>query len=149
MYLIRDAVPSDIPRIVDGIKHFVSVSSYGRDDAVNAGHVAATLGHLIGNEDGLVAVMERDGVFAGCFVGMAHAHLFSGVRMLGELFIYTTPDARGNGSKLRRYAEAWAKERGCKTFCLAHPESEAHLARVYARWGFKPIAETHYRKELA
>ncbi len=147
MHLIREALPSDIPSIIAGIEHFVSVSSYGRDDAVNADHVTATLDHLIWNEDGLVAVMERDGAFSGCFVGMAHAHLFSGEKMLGELFIYTTPEARGNGSKLRRYAEAWAKERGCKTFCIAHPESEAHLAKVYARWGFKP-AETNYRKEL-
>lgn len=144
---IREAEPGDIPSIVDGIKQFVSVSSYGRDDAVNPDHVTATLDHLIWNEDGLVAVMERDGAFAGCFVGMAHAHLFSGERMLGELFIYTTPEARGNGSKLRRFAEDWAKGRGCKTFCIAHPESESHLAKVYARWGFKPT-ETHYRKEL-
>jgi GNAT superfamily N-acetyltransferase len=147
--LIREAKASDIPRVIDGIKHFVSVSSYGQDDAVNADHVTATLDHLIWNEDGLVAVMETDAKeFAGCFVGMAHAHLFSGERMLGELFIYTTPEARGNGSKLRRYAEEWARGRGCRTFTIAHPESEAHLSKVYARWGFKPC-ETHYRKELA
>jgi len=145
--VIREAKASDIPQVIDGIKHFVSVSSYGRDDAVNADHVTATLNSLISSDDGLVAVLEREGVFCGCFVGMAHAHLFSGERMLGELFIYTTMEARGNGSKLRRYAEEWAKGRGCRTFTIAHPESEAHLAKVYARWGFKPC-ETSYRKEL-
>jgi len=78
---------------------------------------------------------------------LAHAHLFSGQRMLGELFIYTTPTARGHGGKLRRFAEEWARDRDCKTFGIAYPVSESHLEKVYKRWGFTPC-ETHWRKEL-
>jgi len=78
---------------------------------------------------------------------LAHAHLFSGQRMLGELFIYTTPTARGHGGKLRRFAEEWARDRDCKTFNIAYPMSESHLEKVYRRWGFVPC-ETHWRKEL-
>ena len=145
--LIREATADDIPNIIKGIEHFVAVSSYGQCDAVNAPHVAATIELLLQSPDGCVAVLDNEGQFAGAFIGMAHPHLFSGKRMLGELFIYTRPEARGHGSKLRRYAEEWGHANGCQVFCIAHPESEAHLSKVYARWGFKP-GETHYRKEL-
>lgn len=146
--MIRPATPHDFENIVEGIKHFVSASSYGHHDEVNPEHVTATLDALLMTPDGLVAVLQDDaGQFAGAFIGMAHPHLFSGKRMLGELFIYTTPEARGHGSKLRRYAEEWAHANGCEVFCLSHPGSEAHLAKVYARWGFEPC-ETSYRKRL-
>lgn len=103
---------------------------------------------LLGSGDGCVAILETDeGQFSGCFIGMAHAHLFSGKRMFGELFIYTTRNARGHGNKLRLFAEEWARDRDCTTFGIAYPVSESHLEKVYRRWGFVPC-ETHWRKEL-
>ena len=145
--IVRDAHEADIPSIIEGIKAFVSSSSY-HIDTVDTLHVENTILALLANDDGCVAVLETDeGAFSGCFIGMAHLHLFSGKRMLGELFIYTTPEARGNGSKLRRFAEEWAKDRDCSMFCIAYPVSESHLEKVYRRWGFVPC-ETHWRKEL-
>lgn len=145
--IVRDAHQADIPNIIEGIKDFVASSSY-KIDSVDSLHVENTLLALLDNGDGCVAVLEDDaGNFAGCFVGLAHLHLFSGDRMLGELFIYTTPAARGNGGKLRRFAEDWARGRECKTFNIAYPMSESHLEKVYRRWGFTPC-ETHWRKEL-
>lgn len=147
MHLTRSACQSDIPNIIDGIKDFVASSSY-HVDTVDPSHVEGTLLALLSADDGCVAVLEADdGRFAGCFIGMAHPHLFSGKRMMGELFIYTTRDARGHGGKLRRYAEEWARDHDCKTFCIAYPESESHLEKVYRRWGFAPC-ETNWRKEL-
>jgi GNAT superfamily N-acetyltransferase len=147
MYLIRDAHQADIPNIIDGIKAFVAASSY-KIDTVDPLHVENTLLALLNTGDGCVAVLETDdGAFSGCFIGMAHPHLFSGKRMLGELFIYTTPAARGHGGKLRRFAEEWARDRNCQTFCIAYPVSESHLEKVYRRWGFTPC-ETNWRKEL-
>lgn len=145
--IVRDAHQADIPKIIEGIKDFVSWSSY-KVDSVDPLHVENTLLALLGSADGCVAILEDDyGVFAGCFVGLAHLHLFSGARMLGELFIYTTKAARGHGGKLRRFAEEWARDRDCKTFNIAYPMSESHLEKVYRRWGFVPC-ETHWRKEL-
>ena len=147
MHLIRDAHQGDIPNIIEGIKAFVAASSY-KIDTVDPLHVENMLLGLINTGDGCVAVLETgEGHFAGCFVGLAHAHLFSGQRMLGELFIYTTPNARGHGGKLRRFAEEWARDKDCKTFGIAYPVSESHLEKVYRRWGFTPC-ETHWRKEL-
>lgn len=144
---IRDGVESDLPHLVTAIKDFVGSSSY-RTEPVDVAHVTETLRTLMHAKDGVVAVMRNDkGIFAGCFVGMAHAHLFSSNRMLAELFIYTTPDARGHGNKLRRFAEDWARDNECKAFLIAHPMSEMHLQRVYGRWGFKPH-EVHYWKDL-
>ena len=145
--IVRDAHQADIPNIIEGIQDFVASSSY-KIDTVDPLHVENTLLALLGNGDGCVAVLETDeGHFAGCFVGLAHLHLFSGARMLGELFIYTTKAARGHGGKLRRFAEDWARDRDCKTFNIAYPVSESHLEKVYRRWGFVPC-ETHWRKEL-
>lgn len=147
MYVIRDAHKADITNIISGIQEFVASSSY-RIDVVDELHVENTLLHLIGHGDGCVAVLEsEDGAFAGCFIGLAHPHLFSGKRMLGELFIYTTRESRGHGGKLRRFAEEWAREHDCSTFSIAYPVSESHLEKVYRRWGFVPC-ETHWRKEL-
>jgi len=145
--MIRDAREGDIQNIIDGIKDFVSWSSY-KTDSVDTAYVGKTLANLIAHDDGIVAVMEDDkAAFAGCFVGLAHQHLFSGARMLGELFIYTTKSSRGHGGKLRRFAEEWARESDCKTFNIAYPVSESHLEKVYRRWGFTQ-SETHWRKEL-
>ena len=145
--IIRDAHQADIPNIIEGIKDFVASSSY-HVDTVDALHVENTILALLNSGDGCVAILETDeGHFAGCFIGMAHPHLFSGKRMMGELFIYTTRNARGHGGKLRRFAEEWARERDCKTFGIAYPESESHLEKVYRRWGFVPC-ETNWRKEL-
>lgn len=145
--IIRDAHQNDIPDIIAGIHDFVSSSSY-QCDSVDDLHVENTILALLSNGDGCVAVLETDdGQFSGCFIGMAHLHLFSGKRMMGELFIYTTRNARGHGGKLRRYAEEWAREHECKTFCIAYPVSESHLEKVYKRWGFTPC-ETNWRKEL-
>jgi GNAT superfamily N-acetyltransferase len=145
--IVRTAVESDIASIIAGIEDFVTTSSYALEP-LNKDHVEATLQSLLAMDDGLVAVMENDaGVFCGAFVGLAHAHLFSGRRMLGELFLYTTRAARGHGSKLRRFAEDWARDNECKAFLIAHPMSEMHLQRVYGRWGFKSH-EVHYWKDL-
>jgi GNAT superfamily N-acetyltransferase len=145
--ILRDAHQADIPNIIEGIRNFVASSSY-QVDTVDSLHVENTLLSLVANQDGCVAVLETDeGQFAGCFIGMAHPHLFSGKRMLGELFIYTVKAARGHGGKLRRFAEEWARDRNCETFCIAYPVSESHLEKVYRRWGFTPC-ETHWRKEL-
>ncbi len=145
--IVRDAHQADIPDIIEGVKAFVAASSY-KIDTVDPLHVENTLLALLGNADGCIAVLETDqGGFAGCFIGLAHLHLFSGQKMLGELFIYTTPAARGHGGKLRHFAEDWARDRDCKTFGIAYPVSESHLEKVYRRWGFTPC-ETHWRKEL-
>jgi GNAT superfamily N-acetyltransferase len=144
---IRTAAASDCGAILDAIEGFVVASSY-RSEPVNREHVLGLLIGLIQNQDGIVAVLEDDqGKFAGVFIGMAHAHLFSGRKILSELFIYTRPSARGHGSKLREFAEEWGRENGCLMFIIAHPVSEAHLEKVYRRWGFAPH-EAHYQKEL-
>jgi GNAT superfamily N-acetyltransferase len=145
--IVRTASRFDIPAILSGIEDFVTSTSY-RSEPLNVAHVEATLGNLLDLQDGLVAVLENDaGHFCGAFVGLAHAHLFSGRRMLGELFLYTTRQARGHGAKLRRFAEDWARDNGCVTFIASYPDSEKHLDKVYRRWGFVPN-EIHYRKEL-
>jgi GNAT superfamily N-acetyltransferase len=145
--IVRTASRFDIPAILSGIEDFVTSTNY-RSEPLDVAHVEATLGNLLDLQDGLVAVLENDaGHFCGAFVGLAHAHLFSGRRMLGELFLYTTRQARGHGAKLRRFAEDWARDNGCVTFTASYPDSEKHLDKVYRRWGFVPN-EIHYRKEL-
>lgn len=145
--IVRPADLADIGNIVRGIEEFVASSSY-RADPVNEDHVRHTLKAIIEAPDGIVAVLDNDaGEFSGCFVGVAHAHLFSAERILAELFIYTTKAARGHGNKLRRFAEEWAKGAGCGAFLIAHPMSEAHLEKVYRRWGFEPH-EVHFKKDL-
>jgi GNAT superfamily N-acetyltransferase len=145
--IVRTAVQSDIPHILAGIQDFVTSTSYA-SEAVDAAHVDATLTNLLAMQDGIVAILENDaGTFCGAFVGLAHAHLFSGRRMLGELFLYTTRAARGHGAKLRRFAEEWARDNDCVVFTASYPVSEGHLDKVYKRWGFDPH-EIHYRKEL-
>lgn len=145
---MRDADENDIPYIVAGIQEFVHASSYKKYE-VNVAHVTRTLRNLIAAAEGIVTVLERDGEFAGCYVGMAHQHLFSGEWMLGELFLYTTKMARGHGPKLKTHAESWAKSVGCKESHLAHPigDDDLRLEPVYRRWGYIPV-ERNYVKGI-
>lgn len=146
--IVRDASESDLPYIVASIQEFVNSSSYRRY-GVNVAHVTQSLRNLIAAREGIVTVLERDGEFAGCYVGLAHQHLFSGEWMLGELFLYTTRAARGHGSKLKAHAESWAKSQGCKESHLAHPigSDDLRLEPVYRRWGYEPV-ERNYVKDL-
>lgn len=146
--IIREAHEADFPSIVEAIETFVAHSSYAEFDRVNGPHVVATLRALRASPDGLILAMIDDaGLFAGCFVGARHAHLFSGEPMCGELFVWVRPDARGEGKRLKAHAEAWARGRGCKSTTFSFPESEAHLDAVYRKWGYTPL-ERSYRKEL-
>ena len=144
---IRKAVAGDFPAIIAAIQDFVATSSYAKHDTVDAAHVGATLTALSASHDGVVLVLEDNDDFAGCYVGMAHQHLFSGARMLGELFVYVRPDLRGRGKKLKAAAEEWARGRGCQSVTFSFPESAAHLDPVYRKWGYEPC-ERSYRKEL-
>lgn len=144
---IRKAGAGDFKDIIAAIQDFVATSSYAKHDTVNAAHVSATLHALCASPDGVVLVLEDNADFAGCYVGMAHPHLFSGVTMLGELFVYVRPDVRGRGKELKAAAEEWARARGCQSVTFSFPESAAHLDPVYRKWGYEPC-ERSYRKEL-
>lgn len=144
--IVRPATARDMPAMLMGVSIFAA-EAYP-NDCMDAQHVMAFLRGALESQDALVAVMEADhAMFAGLFVAVLNRNLLTGAPSMGEILFYVDPVARGHGRKLLRYAEDWARERGCCRATLCHLETTPRLETAYRRWGYEPI-ERAYRKEL-
>lgn len=143
---VRAATVHDMPAMLLGVSAFADVAYPG--ESVDFDHVMAFLRGALESQEALVALMETDGaMFAGLFVAVLNRNLLTGEPSMGEILFYVDPIARGHGRKLLRYAEDWARERGCCRATLCHLETTPRLETAYRRWGYTPI-ERAYTKEL-
>ncbi len=85
------------------------------------------------------------GQWAGMLGGMAYPDIYSG--MMTASFV--REGHRGQGVKLYRAFEQWARDRGCKAVRMVHLADVMpdRVARFYERAGFAVI-ETHFSKDL-
>ena len=146
--MIREADESDIPAILGmGARFFEAAQINGVE--YQADSVEQTLRHLLASPDGILLVLDENGV-----KGMLGALLFPVYFNLShkagqELFWWVNPESRGSGLKLLEAAEQQAKDLGAITFSMIHlhnlmPDA---LKRVYTSRGYAP-SETHYMKVL-
>ena len=99
---------------------------------------------------GVIYVSEDDnGVVKGGIGGIKYPEPLSGRMTAVEMFWYTKKDSRGDGIKLYKKFENWARDSGCKRIAMIYlpcsmPEE---LSRFYSRLGFN-LLEMHYEKSL-
>lgn len=138
--MIRHAVASDIPQVMEIGRRFADdagvMAEVGWDDA----SVEGMLRHLIDNEDGLLLVGERT-----ILGGLAYAHPFNNaVKVFQELF-WRSEGAEG--VKALKIAEQWMKGRGVSRSLMLDIATMPDLGRLYERLGYR-LAERTFIKDL-
>lgn len=137
--MIRSAIASDIPRMVEMGRRFRSESSYSEFLADNPERMTL-LGRQLLAADGLL-VSEKDGKLIGMLGFIIHSHFISGELVAGEVFWWMEPEHRGEGLKLVDEAKRRARLAGAVSLDMIAPNER--VARFYRRLGYQWMESTH------
>jgi GNAT superfamily N-acetyltransferase len=141
--VIRLAGASDLPRLVEMGLRFRRESEYQAHISENASKIEETMGQLIAR--GGILVSERPGGLVGMIGIVLFDHFFSGERMAGEVFFWIEPEHRGDGVRLLREAEKWAKRSGALRMQMISPNDR--VSHFYERCGYG-FVEASYQRTL-
>jgi GNAT superfamily N-acetyltransferase len=143
--MIRDALHSDIPRIVElGERFFVAA---GWPDVATwcADSISETLARMI-EADAAILLVADIGTVVGMAGGLTYPAYFNAAQTMGsELFWWVEPEHRsGVGSLMLDAMEARAAALGCTAWIMASLASQRPdtMARLYARRGYRPAEAT-------
>lgn len=145
--MIREAQIDDLPRLVPMAKvFFESLPSIA---GLDPGRFVAAWTRLL-QGPGILLVCEVDGEIIGGIGAVVHEEIYSGERIMSEMFWYVSPQHRGHGLKLYRELEKAAKAIGCTQIRMVHllDSSAETLRLLYHRMGYQPL-EQHYWKGLS
>jgi len=144
----QKATVSDLPKIQRCAEEFYAASKFLT--GFNLERFCNLWTGLIESGAGVIFFCAgEDGDWTGMIGGMAYPDIYSGVMTASEMMWFVREGHRGQGVKLYRAFESWAREHGCKLIRMVHlldvmPEK---VARFYKSVGFAPI-EMHYQKDL-
>ena len=131
--------------IVRLAERMVATTGYHAFMALDGERVSALTRELLDNPDAAVFVAERAGEVVGMLAMLVYPHPFSGARIAGELVWFTDPDQRGDGVKLLRAAEAWARTTDAVAVQMIAPTDR--VGEFYRAMGYTPI-ETAYQRGI-
>lgn len=146
--ILREATVADLPRIEPGAREFYSKSEFLNGlDMAQFRHTWTTLWSL---DAGVIYFLEDDlGEIAGFIGGVRFPDPNTGRLVATECFWFVRDYARGQGWKLYRAFERWAKASKCRQIHMVHlmDSMPDELSRFYQRIGYKPM-EMRFCKEL-
>ena len=143
--MIRRATAEDRDRLVAMGRRFVDATDYSRLITINPERLEAAVGSILANPDGCVLVSGSDASLTGMIALLAYDHPFSGERTAFEVVWWVEPEARGDGVRLLRGAEKWARDAGITKMQMVAPN--ARVGEFYQRMGYEPV-ETSYQRSL-
>lgn len=146
--VFRRADATDVPRLVEMLREFVTSTKYRKFVGDSPEALAAFLAPLIENPLSAIFVAEREERVIGMLGVLGYVHPMSGEKCAGELFWWLDPNHRGAGGWLLRRAEKWARAYGAKSLQMIAPVENATVALMYRRLGYEPV-ETAFHKVLA
>lgn len=150
--MIRHATIEDIPKLVECGSRFLQYSPYGRYDVEYSFESSQEfLEGILANDNGVIIVMDHDGVIAGGLVGLLNCAWFApGVVTAHELAWWVDPEHRQGveGIKLVKEFERWAKEKGAKFVTLTDLiiGEEYPVGKLIGRMGYKEIERAHIKE---
>lgn len=133
---IRDAVKTDIPRIVELGTRFWSEGYKGQEE-IDQDIAFKFAENMLANPNGKIIVAEKDGEVVGLIGFIVFRHFWTNVLTGQELFWYCLPEHRPGGIAMRLMweAERVARELGVVDMVFTAP-SEA-VGQIYKRFGYK------------
>ncbi len=144
--MIRRATIEDRDWLVQMGRRFVKETDYAGLITINPERLSAAVVSILENPEGCVLVSTAAATPTGMIAMIAYDHPFSGERTAFEVVWWVEPEARGEGVKLLRAAEQWARDKGIKKMQMVAPNER--VAAFYQRMGYAPV-ETSFQKELA
>lgn len=143
--MIRRATLDDMPRLLAMGQRFASETEYRDLITIRPGPLAVAIRSILGNPDGATFVSGTDATLTGMIAVLAYDHPFSGERTAFEVVWWVDPEARGDGLRLLRAAEGWAREQGIRKMQMVAPNER--VGALYRRLGYAPV-ETSYQRSL-
>lgn len=143
--MIRRATVNDSERLMEMGMRFVAQTTYSGFIAAKPERLIDTIGSVLMNPDGVILVSGSDASLTGMIAMLAYDHPFSGERTAFEVVWWVEPEARGDGVRLLRAAEDWAKEQGAGKVQMVAPDDR--VGTLYRRMGYVPV-ETSYQRSL-
>lgn len=138
---IREALPEDVPRIVEMGRRQMTVLFPGWVD--NPAQLAALTTQLLESPTGIVFVSE-DHLGVNGMIGLVlFPHHLTGEKTAGEIAWWVEPEARGAGVALLKRAERWAAERGAVQVQMQAPN--LRVGKLYERRGYRMAETAYYR----
>ena len=142
--MIREATAEDMPALLDIAERFFAATGYAEFTTYSPNETQKTLEHLIEGEDGIILVLDLDGV-KGVVGGLVYPFYMSGDLTGQELFWWS--DVKSEGLSLLDAVEAAAKEKGAKTFTMMSLDnlSPERLDKIYLAKGYTRSEHTYIR----
>lgn len=137
--MIREAVETDIPALVEMGRNFHAGMSHSRIGGFDQDSATDTLRRLIEAEDACLFIAPG-GMGAAT---LERPYFNRALRILQELWVWVEPDARGSGTgpELYRRMEGWGRLREAShMLVMSNPDQRPEAtARLYRRMGFEPV----------
>lgn len=126
---------------------FIDETSYAGKIGKDRETIRDLLTRLMSSAHAMLAVScGHDGTLNGMIGAFVFYHPISGEKVAGEMFWWMEPEARGQGVRLYRYMEQWAKAMGAVKLQMVAPT--AKVGDFYRRLGFYEV-ETTFQRDLA
>jgi len=142
--MIRSAIETDVPRIVDMGLTFMRLYYAGKLTE-NREQLETTVRGLLTNEKARILVSENGHGVDGMISFVVSPHPFSGEVSALELVWWVEPEARGTiGLKLLREAAQVASQMGATKIVMISPT--AAVDQLYKRLGYEEVEKVFQRR---
>ena len=143
--MIRRATTDDVPRLIEMGQRFTQETEYRGLVEVNPEKLADTLNAMLTSPVNAVFVSSAGGALTGLLLAVVYENPFSGDLTGSELAWWVEPEARGDGLRLLKAAEAWAIDAGATRMQMVAPNER--VGALYKRLGYTPL-ETAFQRSL-
>lgn len=143
--MIREATIDDIPVLVAMGMRFAQSDAYKRFVRDNPVQFEEMARMLITSGLGVMLVLEKNGCVEGMIGMLCTPHFLSGDMFAGEICWWINPEHRGDGVRLMKFAETWAREHGALSIQMVAPNER--VGRLYERMGYQQT-EVSYQKQF-
>lgn len=145
--MIRLANVGDTARVVEMLAAAHPVSAMAQYVEFSPAMARDQFHSHLANSASLCLVHDVGGVAQGIFVAAASDYPSAPIRIGIEVVSWVEPDHRGSAwAKMKRWFEAWAKDKGCKITSLSS-KSDERFSKSIERGGYKYV-ESHFVKVL-
>ena len=147
MDTIEECDRSEFVELAGLASKFYSSSSALKKFDINV--FCSTWNNLYSIGAGVIFLLKRELDIIGVIGGIKYPDVNSGELIATEMFWFVDQEKRGNGIKLFKRFESWARDNKCKSIIMVHliDSMPDKLKKLYTRYGYKPI-EISYKKEL-